>query len=236
MAAAGEAVTGGVPYTLAVRAGLAFALALVAAAPVFADATGDLLAAAKSGTASEVSAAVIAGADLNARDEYGATPLHLAAVNPEPSVVAVLIEAGADPNAREAQVGATPLHAAAFYNPEPSVVAALIEAGADVDARTERGATPLHLAVGKNPEPSVVAALIEAGADPNAREAEVGATPLHEAAFRNPAPSVVAALIDAGADPSARDKGGKTAFDYAKGNEALRGTDVYRRLNEGRFK
>ena len=43
------------------------------------------------------------------------------------------------------------------------------------------------------------------------------------------------AALSAGADPDARDEGGAAPFDHAKDNEALRGTDVYRRLNEGRF-
>ena len=240
-----EAVTGGI--MLAVRVGLAFILLLAAAAPAHADATDDLLAAAKGGTASEVKAAIAAGADLNARDDdvriiagvrtgdRGLTPLHWAAkYNPEPSVIEALMEGGADIDARSEKYGTTPLHSAAV-NPAPSVVAALIAAGADVNARTESGATPLHWAAWENPEPLVVEALIEAGANPNARN-RGGNTPLHAAAVSNPAPSVVEALIEAGADPSARTESGKTPFDYAEENPALRGTDVYWRLNEARFK
>ena len=200
MAATEEAVIGRVACMLAVRAGLAFALALAAAAPVFADATRDLFMVVSRGTAPEVSAAIAAGADPNARGDAGGTPLH----------------------------------GAAFGNSKPSVVAVLIEAGADVDARTESGKTPFHYAARDN-EPSVVATLMEGGADPNART-ESGMTPLHLAAWKNPEPSVVAALIEGGADPSARDGRGKTPFDYAKDNEALRGTEVYRRLDEARFK
>ena len=197
--AAREAVTGGVACMFAVRAGLAFTLALAASAPVFADATRDLFMVVSRGTAPEVSAAMAAGADPNARAESGKTPLHWAARDDEPSVVAARMEGGADPKARGA-----------------------------------RGMTPLHLAAWKNPEPSVVAALIAGGADPNARGPH-GMTPLHYAA-RDNEPSVVAALIEGGADPSARDGRGKTPFDYAKDNEALRGTEVYRRLDEARFK
>lgn len=47
--------------------------------------------------------------------------------------------------------------------------------------------------------------------------------------------SEVKAATSAGADPGARDEEGKTPFDYAQDNEALRGTDAYWRLNEGRF-
>ena len=44
----------------------------------------------------------------NARDEQGATPLHIAAFHGVRDVAAVLIEAGADVNARDARFGATP--------------------------------------------------------------------------------------------------------------------------------
>ena len=55
-------------------------------------------------------------------------------------------------------------------------------------------------------------------------------------AARGGAASGVRAAVSAGADPSVRDDDGKTPFDYAKDNAALRGTAVYWRLNEGRFK
>lgn len=42
-----------------------------------------------------------AGADLNARDEVGQTPLHAAAGSETPAVVNALLEAGADANARD---------------------------------------------------------------------------------------------------------------------------------------
>ena len=81
---------------------------------------------------------------------------------------------------------------------------------------------------------SEVKAALSTGADPGAR-AEKGATPLHLAAGRNSNSSVIAALIEGGADPSARDDAGKVPFGYAKDNEALKGTDAYWLLNEGRF-
>ena len=103
---------------------------------------GDLLKAAKSGTASEVSAAIANGADPNARDRTGWTPLHWAAFhNPEPSVVAALIAYGADPNARDG-TDRTPLHRAMFPNLKPSVVMVLIKLGAKLDACDKDGKTP----------------------------------------------------------------------------------------------
>ena len=194
------------------------ALALPAL-PVHADATDDLFEAVKNGTASEVKAALAAGADPGARARAGMTPLHFAAAkkNPNPSVTKALIEAGADPDARlDNGVGwpggmSTPLHIAAIFN--PSVITALIEGGANPDARNEDGDTPLHFAA-KNPNPSVITAvitaLIEGGADPAARN-EDSDTPLHiAAAWRDANPSVITALIEGGANPDARDEDGDT--------------------------
>ena len=101
-------------------------------------------------------------------------------------------------------------------------------------APPEAGATLLHVAAGFGSDPYMIKALIEAGADPDAR-ADNGATPLHWAAEHNSNPSVIKALIEGGADPAARDDAGKVPFDYAKENSALRGTDAYWLLNEGRF-
>ena len=48
-------------------------------------------------------------------------------------------------------------------------------------------------------------------------------------------PAVITALLDAGADPKARNATGKTPWDHAKDNEALKGSDAYWRLNDARF-
>ena len=242
-AAVGRAgAVGGLWAVRAVRGWLALILLACALAlpalPVHADATGDLFEAAESGTASEVKAALAAGADPGARteDSLDETPLHQATCcNDNPSVITALIEGGADPGARNAY-GDTPLRWGALYNTNPSVFAALIEGGSNPGARNKEGETPLHAAM-RNPyqtNPAVIAALIEGGADPGARN-EDGATPLHLTARFDSNPSVIEALLKAGADPGARDDAGKTPFNYAKDNEALKGTEAYWLLNDGRF-
>ncbi len=111
------------------------------------DATDALFEAAESGTASEVKAALAAGANPAARDAYDNTPLHLAASdNSNPSVIAALIEGGADPGARLKHGGYTPLHFAAERNANLSVITALIEGGADPGAWDDDGFTPFDYA------------------------------------------------------------------------------------------
>jgi ankyrin repeat protein len=51
------------------------------------------------------------GADLNARDSYGQTPLHTAAATPSFQVVALLVDKKADIQAKDKQ-GYTPLQIA----------------------------------------------------------------------------------------------------------------------------
>ena len=58
------------------------------------------------------------------------------------------------------------------------------------------------------------------------------AAALLEAAKSGTASEVKAALA-AGADPAARNNDCYTPFDYAKDNEALKGTEAYRWLKEG---
>ena len=86
-------------------------------------------------TAATVQDCLGTGADPNARDDYGFTPLHRAAVFSEtPEVITALVNAGADLNART-EFGLTPLHRAAAFSQTPEVVTALVNAGADPNAR-----------------------------------------------------------------------------------------------------
>ena len=94
---------------------------------------------------------------MNARGLDGTTPLHLAAAgNPNPAVLAVLLEAGADPNARARRRDCshwnwfgslTPLYEAARVNHNPEIVTMLVAAGADVNGRGAR----MHLSCASSP-------------------------------------------------------------------------------------
>ena len=85
-----------------------------------------------------------AGADPNLPDCHGRGPLHYAASNGHSGNVIVLLQAGADPNAKEHMWGCTPLHAAAM-SAKPEVVAMLLCAGA-ISSLTESGKSPADFA------------------------------------------------------------------------------------------
>lgn len=73
------------------------------------------------------------GADIEARDERGFTPLMAAATSASVESVEVLISAGADVNARTADAW-TPLLLAARDGQNPAVIQTLLAAGADAGA------------------------------------------------------------------------------------------------------
>jgi hypothetical protein len=81
------------------------------------------------------------GASVNARDEWGWTPLHYAETA---DMAGMLIDRGADANAKDDE-GHTPLHRAARYD-RKDVAELLIEKGADINSRTPSGLTPLGVA------------------------------------------------------------------------------------------
>lgn len=104
-----------------------------------------ILDAARTGTAQEIVAALKPDAgSRDIRTNVGSTPLHLAAANADPGALKALIDAGANPNARDHD-GMTPLHVAA-YSQNAAHAQLLLEAGADPHALTASGRDPTSVA------------------------------------------------------------------------------------------
>ena len=200
--------------------------------------------AARYGHASVASVLIAAGADVDAKNNVGETPLHMVAYyggSDRASVISVLIAAGADVNAKvntkNNEVGRTPLHDAASRGHAP-VVSILIAAGADVNAKNNVGKTPLHQAADRK-RATIIAILLATGADVNARDNN-GETPLYMPIARGwgYAP-VISILIAAGADVNAKNNDGETPlyraayWGYAVSILIVAGADVSAENNDG---
>lgn len=136
------------------------------------------------------------GADVNARDNLGDTPLHKTASVNADKFLALLIREGANVDARN-DVGNTPLHLAVISDADKAANG-LIRAGADVNACEIGGRRSLHM-VAKNDSAKSAARLIRAGADINACSRYYG-TPLYYAA-QHDAKNVAKLLTQMGAKP-----------------------------------
>lgn len=181
--------------------------------------SGDLIAAARAGDLEQVKKLVEGGANVNARDKDGATPLLWSVVTSKREVAAYLIAHGADVKAGAA--GITPLHIAAALG-MTDTAELLIAKGADVNARENGGMTPLFAASIKG-QKEMVEFLLAKGADVNAKNKD-GKTALHVAQ----SPEIAALLLAKGADASAKDGDGFTASERQLRNKlskAISATD-----------
>jgi ankyrin repeat protein len=102
------------------------------------------------------------GADPNASNEGGATALHWAV--PDLAKVRLLVEKGANVNARSSDAGRTPLLVAASYPRSVDVLRLLLQNGADLKAKDKNGVHALGRAVEFSDLESV-RFLVESGAN-----------------------------------------------------------------------
>ena len=152
-----------------------------------------------------------AGADVQAADDHGVTPLARAAENASTAMVEKLLAAGASANAVQTS-GLTRLMTAARTG-NVQVVNALLAHGADVNAATTTTkSTALMWAVAE-PHPDIVRALLDAGADPHPSTVN-GFPPLLFAA-RNGDIEMAETLITAGVDVNETGADGTHALPYA---------------------
>jgi ankyrin repeat protein len=165
------------------------------------NATEDLLIAIGSNKTVAAQAALDAGADINARDGEGRTPLIKAVMFSRPEIVKMLLERGADPNYGAADATTGNAVTAAFFAMNGTQLIGMGEMDAS------RHATALEVL-------KLVAHAKGANLNLLVRRATTQKTPLMIAAEAGAA-DVVQVLLDAGADPNTMNGGKYTALDYA---------------------
>jgi ankyrin repeat protein len=136
-------------------------------------------------------------------------PLHYAAIYGSADAVRILLEAGADPNARNQQE-ATPLIYAAWNLAKTRL---LVEKGAQVNVAAKNGTTPLMVAASALGNIDSVRYLLEHGADAKATDA-LGSDALIRAGWMSD-PQAVGLVLAKGASPRNADRAGFTALQMA---------------------
>ena len=150
----------------------------------------------------EIRALLTQQLDVNATEGDGSTALHWAAYRDDLQTVALLIQAGANPNPAN-EHGVTPL-SLACTNGNAAMVETLLAAGADANAALKTGETVL-MTCARAGSAEAVTAILTRGADVNAKEGSEHQTALMWAtAQRHPA--VVRVLIEHGADIHAQSR------------------------------
>ena len=146
---------------------------------------------------------IIGGADVNAIDIDGKTPLLLATTG----VINVLRKAGAKGPSRIEAIQATNNLLSAWNEPRditPEYIRSLISEGADVNAKDSDRNAPLTIAAGfGRSSAEIIQILLDAGADVNAK-GFLRNSPLESALMYDNAPEIVELLLENGADVNAK--------------------------------
>ena len=169
------------------------------------------------------------GADIEAIDNYGCTPLIIAAKDRNLDVCLALLDRGADIEAKDNR-GNTPLIVAAKKR-NIDVCLVLLDRGADIEAKDNNGNTPLIVAAKKRNlnvllDPldldediearrslDLCLALLDRSAKTEEKNND-GSTPLY-VATDSVRPDICSVLIDRGADIDAKDNNGTSILSCA---------------------
>ena len=170
-----------------------------------------LVDAVKAGNVADVRALIEQGANVNAAEVDGTTPLHWASHGPDVEMVRLLLAAGAGVNVGN-RYGVRPLALASINGIAP-MIAALLDAGANPNTTLMEGETVLMTAA-RSGSVEAVELLLDAGANVNVQETWRGQTALMWAAAEGHA-AMIPTLVAHGADVGATSTRGFTALLFA---------------------
>lgn len=162
--------------------------------------SGDLIQAVKAGDEATVASLIQRGADVNAPEANGTTPLHWAVYQRDAALVKRLLAAGAKANVVN-QFGSSPMQEAAMTG-DAEIIKMLLAAGADPDSANADGQTAL-MAVARTGKVDAAKALLIAGAHVNAVESFGGQSALMWASAESQ-PAMIRLLLEYGAKANAR--------------------------------
>lgn len=169
-----------------------------------------------------------AGADVNAKNGYGAyTPGDLGSIlasNNHKDPVSLLTVHGIDTS--DMKNGYTALHLAEFSVGHRKMIELLVSEGADVNARPASGATPLFFAVLRDQKDDAQY-LLDKGANVNTPDA-YGNTVL-DCALQLQYGSLIQLLVDKGADVNAQDQSLHRPLTYAMKMDDHRWADMLKK-------
>eukprot|EP00931_Biecheleriopsis_adriatica_P047466 TRINITY_DN27369_c0_g1_i1.p1 TRINITY_DN27369_c0_g1~~TRINITY_DN27369_c0_g1_i1.p1 ORF type:complete len:326 (-),score=73.82 TRINITY_DN27369_c0_g1_i1:56-1033(-) len=169
---------------------------------------------AQKGDCDEIVRLCLLGTSVNTVNNFGETPLHLAAARGHEQAVRLLVKLGAEVNVVAAEAsGVQAVHVAAAGGHE-SLLRHLVNCKADAKARDADGLTPVHHAAAGGFDATVRTLVDMFGADAKARDND-GLAPLHAAAHKGHDSTVRLLVADFGADANVADNDGETSLHMA---------------------
>lgn len=143
--------------------------------------------------------------DLREPNAKGETPLYAAVLRRQKDCIDVLLDGGADPNARP--LGQDSMLSIAVASDSKAIVKSIVKSGkARIDELNSKGETPLYVAVQRWQKDSIET-LLEAGANPNAMP--IGKDTMLHLTISNDSKAVAKMLLQHGANVEEM-KGGET--------------------------
>ncbi|HZX06763.1 ankyrin repeat domain-containing protein [Kribbella sp.] len=175
-----------------------------------------LLAAASSGDADKVAAALAAGAPIESRDDRRRTALLLASLNDRVDAARLLVQLGADPDAQDDRKDSAWL--VTGVTGSVAMLETLLPANPDLTLRNRFGGISV-IPASERGHVDYVRRVVKTKIDVN-HVNDLGWTALLEAIIlgkgTKPWQDIVQILVDAGADPSLADKDGVTPLRHAE--------------------